>query len=161
MTAPNKTPTTEDTTAAVTTPAVPTTPPEQPTTQPPEPEPQQEESPNSEAARWRVRLRETEAERDALSERVTAYQRRECEAAVADVLEVPGDLWDIGHVDLAEFYGDDGDVDEDAVRAAASALIESRPGLAKGATLPSRHHTWGQHSSPVPGESPGWAAVIG
>ncbi|BBY15762.1 hypothetical protein [Mycolicibacterium litorale] len=129
------------------------------TPEPEQPEPEQE-SPNSEAARWRVRLRETEAERDALAERVAGYQRRECEAVVADVLEVPGDLWELGHAELSEFYTDDGDVDENAVRAAAAALVESRPGLAKGATLPSRHATWGQYSSAVPGESPGWAAVI-
>jgi hypothetical protein len=101
-----------------------------------------EPPPNSEAARYRVERNEARTERDALAERLTGYQRRECEAVIADLLEVPADLWEIARADVAAFYNDDGTVDEAELRAAAGALIEQRPRLA----LPNRTPSWGQHS---------------
>ena len=113
------------------------------------------ESPNSEAARYRVRLRETEAERDQLAERLAGYQRREVEAAIADVLDVPSDLWEVGNTDVTALYGEDGNLDEAAALGAAAALAEQRPRLAK-VKEPTK---WGQYSAPHPGGS-SWAAVI-
>ena len=66
---------------------------------------QQQENPNAEAARYRTQLRAAEAERDTLAERLTSYQRRAAEAAIADILDEPGDLFDIGGVDLAAQAG--------------------------------------------------------
>lgn len=120
--------------------------------------PDAEPSPNSEAARWRTKLRDTEAQRDALTERLTNYQRRECEAAVADLLDEPGDLWDIGQADLAGFYTDDGELDEAQLRAAAGALIDMRPKLAKPAGP--RWQNFGQHTAPPPPPRTGWGTVI-
>lgn len=120
----------------------------------PDPEP----SPNSEAARYRVQLREAEAARDALAERITGYQRRECETAVADLLDEPGDLWTIGQADMSTFYTDDGELDEAELRAAAGALIEARPKLAK--PPGDRHHNFGQYAPPPPAPPVGWGAVI-
>jgi hypothetical protein len=117
-----------------------------------------EPSPNSEAARYRVQLREVQAERDALTERLTGYQRRECEAAVADLLEEPADLWDIGQADLSAFYDDDGTLDEEQLRAAAGALIDQRPKLGK-PRGPS-HHNFGQFSKPPPRIGIAWDAVL-
>jgi hypothetical protein len=117
-----------------------------------------EPSPNSEAARWRTKLRETEAQRDALAERITGYQRRECEAAVADLLEEPGDLWEIGQADVSAFYGEDGELDEAQLRAATGALCEMRPRLAK--PQGPRHENFGQFSPPAPMRGSGWSDVL-
>jgi hypothetical protein len=125
----------------------------QPDTQPEPPEP----TPNSEAAKYRVQLREAEAQRDALAERITGYQRQECESAVADLLEQPGDLWDIAQADVTAFYNEDGTVNEAELRAAASALIDQRPRLAK--PQGPRWQNAGQGSRPVPGPV-GWDSVI-
>jgi hypothetical protein len=97
---------------------------------------------NSEAARYRVERNEARTERDALAERLTGYQRRECEAVIADLLEVPADLWEIAQADVVAFYNEDGTVNEAELRAAAGALVEQRPRLA----LPNRTPSWGQHS---------------
>jgi hypothetical protein len=117
-----------------------------------------EANPNSEAARYRTRLRETEAERDTLAERLAGYQRGECERAVADLLDVPADLWDVGLAEAGQFYTDDGQLDEGQIRAAAGALLEERPRLAR----PDAPKQWGQHSAgPPPVESgPSWSSVI-
>jgi hypothetical protein len=125
----------------------------------PESEPDPEPSPNSEAARWRTKLRETEAQRDALAERLTGYQRKECEAAVSDLLDEPRDLWEIGQADVSAFYGDDGELDEAQLRAATGALCEMRPRLAK--PQGPRHMNFGQHTPPPPPPKVGWETVIG
>jgi hypothetical protein len=117
-----------------------------------------EASPNSEAARYRTRLRETEAERDTLAERLAGYQRGECERAVADLLDHPGDLWSIGQADPTQFYDAAGELQEAELRAACGGLLEERPRLAK-ADPPKQ---WGQVSAgPPPVErGPSWADVI-
>jgi hypothetical protein len=128
----------------------------------PDPTPSEEQpepSPNSEAARWRTKLRETETQLGALTERLTGYQRRECESAVADLLEEPGDLWDIGQADVSAFYSDDGTLDEDELRAAAGALADQRPRLAK--PQGPRHLNFGQYAPPPPAPKIGWETVIG
>lgn len=117
----------------------------------------EQESPNSEAAKYRVKLREAETERDTLAGRLTAMQRRECEAAVADLLQVPADLWDLGSADPADFYDSD-DLNQDALRAAASALVSQRPGLAKTKTFDGPRN-WGQASAPAPTPT-SWNQVI-
>jgi hypothetical protein len=129
-----------------------------PDTNPPDTPTEPDASPNSEAARRRVELREAQAERDALAERLTGYQRRECEAAVADLLDVPADLWDVAQADHATFYNDDGTVNADELRAAAAALIEQRPRLGKPPRPPAQ---WGQGGTIAPsGGSVGWGDVI-
>lgn len=116
---------------------------------------------NSEAARYRVERNQARTERDALAQRLAAYQRRECEAAVADLLDVPGDLFDIGGAELAGFYTEDGSVNEAELRAAAGALLEQRPRLAKQQTGHQRR-SWGQHSAAPPVEdNSGWQRVLG
>lgn len=116
-----------------------------------------EPSPNSEAARYRVERNELRAERDALAERVTAYQKRECEAIVANLLDVPGDLWEIGQADVTAFYDDDGTLNEAELQAAAGALIDQRPRLAK--PQGPRHANFGQFASRPPGTI-GWESVV-
>lgn len=86
---------------------------------------------NREAARYRTRLREVEAERDGLRERLAAVQRAEVERLAGDRLAVPGDLFDIGGHDLAGLLDDAGDVDRVRVEQAVGGLLDTRPGLAR------------------------------
>lgn len=117
-----------------------------------------DDSPNAEAARYRVRLREVEAERDGLAERLAGYQRREVEAAVADVLDVPADMWDVAGADVASFYDDDGNLNTNDALGAAAALVDQRPRLAK---QPDPGRSWGQHSAPMPPENTtDWSQVV-
>lgn len=86
-----------------------------------------------EAARYRVRARDAEAQRDALSAQVLALQRREAERLAGERLSVAGDLWDVAQAQLADLLGEDGTVDPDRVTAAVDALVRSRPGLDRNA----------------------------
>lgn len=130
-----------------------------PTTAVPE-EPQSEpESPNSEAAKYRIERNEARTERDTLAGRVTSMQRRECEAAVADLLEQPADLWDLGKASTADFYSDTDELNTDDLRAAATALVESRPGLAKTKTFDGPRN-WGQSSGTPPTATSSWDQVV-
>lgn len=124
----------------------------------PDPSQEPDASPNSEAARWRHQCREAEAQRDALTERLVGYQRRECEHAIADLLDEPADLWNIGLADYTAFYTQTGELDEAELRAAAGALIETRPKLAKPAGP--RHLDFGQFRSPPPQPGGGWSDLI-
>ncbi|YAL82849.1 hypothetical protein ACMYYO_13140 [Dermacoccaceae bacterium W4C1] len=72
-----------------------------------------------EAARYRVRLREAEAERDALAERLEAAHRREAESIAGGPqgrLGKPAALW-VGGVSVADLLSDDGVVDPQKVAA--------------------------------------------
>lgn len=138
---------------------------EHPTTEPTDPggtkppEPPEPSSGNSEAAKYRRQLRDAEATRDKLAERLTGYQRRQCEAAVADLLEQPGDLWDLGKADPTAFFGEDDTLNDAELRAAAGALLDMRPGLAKQPTPGPR--VWGQHGGTPPGRAGiGWTDVL-
>ena len=130
-----------------------------------EQQPPEEQNPNAEAARYRVRLRETEAQLATTTEHLARFQRQAAERTVADVLDDPADLWAIGQVDLTEFINaDTGDLDETALLGAASALVDQRPKLGKnyqqfGSGLP-QHRNWGQGGG-VPSQNVGWDSVIG
>lgn len=77
-----------------------------------------------EAAKYRTRLRETEAQRDQLADQVTALRR----AAVEDRLKshrVPAaGFWAAG-VELDELMDDDGNLDDEKIKAAADNAVES------------------------------------
>ncbi|GAB4597526.1 hypothetical protein MOKP4_38440 [Mycobacterium avium subsp. hominissuis] len=120
-----------------------------------------EASPNSEAARWRRQLREVEAERDALAERLQGHQRREVESMVADLLDVPADLFDIGQVQPSDFYNDDGTLNEGELRAAAGALLEERPRLGKPRPAGPRWANFGQYAPAPPQRGAAWSDVLG
>lgn len=98
------------------------------------------ENPNAEAAKYRTRLRETEAERDALAEQVTALRR----AAVEDRLKAqhvpPAGFWAAG-VQLEDLLDEDGNLDDKAIKAAADNAVETL-GLER----------IGVHPRPVPSE---------
>lgn len=74
---------------------------------------------NSEAAKWRRRLRDAEAERDALTERLAGLQRAEAERLAGEHIAKSSALWAAG-VDLADLLTDEGQVDPEKVAAAAA-----------------------------------------
>lgn len=115
-----------------------------------------QDGPGREAAKYRRRLRDTEAERDTLAGQVQTLQRAEAERLAADVLAVPADLW-LTDTDL-ETVLTDGMVDADKVTALAEQITGTRPGLAvpaldlgQGARGPagSSPVTWTQVLQPV------------
>jgi hypothetical protein len=88
------------------------------------------QNPNREAAKWRTQLRETEAERDALVQRVERLQRLDIERIAAETLAMPGDLFINGN-DVSAYITEGCLVDAERVRADAKLLLTERPGLAK------------------------------
>ena len=79
-----------------------------------------------EAANYRRRLREVEAERDQLVAVVDGYRRGEVEALAGRSLARGDDLWVAG-VDLADLLAEDGTVDPAKVEQATAATLEQRP----------------------------------
>lgn len=79
-----------------------------------------------EAARYRRRLRDTEAEVDRLRQVVDGHNRQTVERLAADRLTDPQDLWTAG-VDLEQLVGDDGNVDPDTVAATIDEVLEGKP----------------------------------
>ncbi|MFF4021462.1 hypothetical protein ACFYY5_01335 [Nocardia elegans] len=81
-------------------------------------------------ARYRTERNDARAERDALAARIATYQTRELERTAGKHLAAPGDLLALSGKTLAEFLTEDGDVDADAIEAAALEIVNTRPGLA-------------------------------
>ena len=82
-------------------------------------EEQQEGSKASrQAARYRRQLRETETERDTLRDQVDTLRRAIAEEALSGVLAKPSSLWLTG-VSASDFYNAEGNLDTEALRAAA------------------------------------------
>lgn len=105
-----------------------------------EDQPQATENPNAEAAKYRTRLREAEAERDALAEQVTALRRAAVEDRVkAQKVPVEG-FWASG-VQLEDMLNEDGQLDDEAIKTAADNAVETL-GLDR----------VGVHMRPVPSE---------
>lgn len=116
----------------------------------------------------RERATELEAERDALAGRLAAAQTREVERIAGEILAQPGDLLELGKVDLADLLDDEGNVDPDEVAALAAALVETRPGLAAGAVIKGGYRDWGHTRSRdndmyAPGGTgaPSWSDAFG
>ncbi|MGV9540732.1 hypothetical protein ACWDSF_05345 [Nocardia beijingensis] len=116
---------------------------------------------NREAAKYRRQLRETETERDALRERVTAYERAEVERLAADRLADPSDLW-TGGTDLEMLRGKDGAIDPAKVGKAIEGVLESHPHWQR--TTRPRPAVGSLHSgatgSSVAGLPTGWAQAF-
>lgn len=77
-----------------------------------------------EAAKYRRRLREVEAERDRLAEQVQALQRAEIERLSYDEHRVKGAALWAGGYQVADLIGEDGRPDEAKVAAAAKDVAE-------------------------------------
>jgi hypothetical protein len=82
-----------------------------------------------EADSYRRRLRDAEAERDGLRERLEGYERHEVERLEGDAgLQVPGDVWTFGAT-LDTLRGEDGGIHQDAVSGLVGEIVRDRPGL--------------------------------
>jgi hypothetical protein len=79
-----------------------------------------EDKPGHREARYRVQLRETEAERDQLRGTVEALQRAEVERIAGKTIKQPAGLWAAG-VALDDLLDDTGKVDATKVDAAVTA----------------------------------------
>lgn len=82
------------------------------------------DGPGREAAKYRRRLRDVEAERDSLKATVVALQRAEVDRLAAGADLRPAALWASGP-ELADLLGDDGTVNQVKVAAAISAARET------------------------------------
>lgn len=80
---------------------------------------------SEEAKGYRLRLRETETERDALRERVEGYERREVESIARGLgAAVPADVWTLVSLDDLRV---DGVLDADAAKEHVGAILRERP----------------------------------
>lgn len=114
------------------------------------------DGPGREAAKYRRRLRDTEAERDRLAEQVESLQRAEVERLAASDGLRPAALWASG-VELADLLADDGTVHGSKVSAAIGA---SREQLGIPNPLP-RNYVKNEGRSPGrPGKPSGKAAMV-
>lgn len=100
-----------------------------------------------EAQGLRTRLRETEAERDGHAEQLTALRRQIAESALDGTGITPEALW--ASAEVAELLAEDGTVDTERVRAAASAAAE-RFGVRR---LPAPNPAQGVVGGAVPSEN--------
>lgn len=155
----------------MTDPTTPTTPvePVEPTGQPDDPQavepaddptdaPEGAETSSREAAKYRRQLRETEAARDALAARVTAFQTAEAQrlATGPGRLLDADDLWRV--TDLPGLLGDDGEVDPAKVAASVAGLLEAKPHYAAPPVLGVDLDLGGRGMPPAAG--PTWGEVI-
>lgn len=120
---------------------------------------------NREAATYRRKLRDTEAERDQLASAVTTYQRRDVEALVTSgdgpKLGVAADLWVAG-VKLEDLLAEDGTVDADKVSAAVTAVLADHPNWGPRSdttTRVPRDMGQGRRGGAVGGDT-SWASVL-
>jgi hypothetical protein len=87
------------------------------------------ESTSREAARYRTRLRQVEAERDRLQGTLDAIQTAEVERIARGAgLSVAGDVWSFG-ASLDTLRGADGSIDQANVEGTVQAILKDRPGL--------------------------------
>jgi hypothetical protein len=92
---------------------------------------------NHEAARWRVKLRESEADRSVLDARLEASQRSLAEHYAARFLTDPSDLWAAG-TRVESMMNLDGDIDAGLVKLACQQIRERHPHWGVPATSPDR-----------------------
>lgn len=99
-----------------------------------------------EAAKYRRRLRATEAERDILATQVEELRKAEILRLAGENLSVPGDIFTLGGAAISDLLDDAGMVDREKVSATVDALIGARPGLHVDARRPYRptHMNYGQ-----------------
>lgn len=82
-------------------------------------------NPNKEAAAYRRRLRDTEAERDVLATKLTGAMEQLVNIEVAKKLAAPEDFWTT--TQMADLLDSDGLVDPEKVTAAINNVLAARP----------------------------------
>jgi hypothetical protein len=108
-----------------------------------------------EAASYRTRLRETEAERDTLRERVDRADRAEAERIAAAELAAPGDLWLLA--EISGMRDDRGDLSAELVRDEIARVLTEHPHWAKGRPV---EFAGGARPPHPANERPGFGAAL-
>lgn len=117
-------------------------------------------NPSREAAKYRTRLRETEAERDALRQRLDHFQKGEVERVAADKLADPRDLWKNG-AKLEELLDEHGNLDVGKVNQRIKDTLTSSPHYAKSARQPFRGGFASGATGAETGRPPSFASAFG
>lgn len=124
--------------------------------QQPEEQPQDDTRPSREAARYRTRLRDAEAQLEAAQGQVESMREQLLQHALGQTIDIPGDLYpgsspvdmdtmrpkpvpvflrrtsdlcDLGGVEKADLFAEDGSINHDAIGKAAGKLFQQRPEL--------------------------------
>lgn len=117
-----------------------------------------------EAAKYRTRAKEAEAQRDEISKRLSNFQRAEAERLAATAtdgfrpLADGSDLW-VADNEIEGLVGEDGTVNADAVRERVGALGENRPHYLARAASPEGSADGGK-GSPSAGEGLSFGEAI-
>lgn len=114
---------------------------------------------HKEAARYRTQLRETEAERDTLAERLAQAQTRELHRLAGEHLANPEDI-SLAGKELSEFLTPEGWLAPEAVKAAAEEILETRPGLSVNPVVDAIDHSQGHGNHRSIPEKPSWGALF-
>ena len=124
--------------------------------------PEAQTAQNREAAKYRRRLRETEAQLDTVAGRLAVLQRAEAESIAARRLADGADLFRDG-ADLAALLDDEGHVDPVKVSALAKDIAEQHPHWVKKALPPKQIRRGGLSSgasTTADQSTPSWAALL-
>jgi len=105
-----------------------------------------------EAAGYRTRLRDTEAERDSLRARVDRQDREAVERIAAERMTGPADLW--LDAELTAMRDQDGGLDPELVRAEIDRVLSARPHWRKGPP------DFGAGARPPAEAKPGFGAAL-
>lgn len=106
----------------------------------------------AEAAKYRTRLRQAEAERDAVLGQLDAAREQILQNHISGRLGFPGehgyergvtlqhpeDIFTVGGLDKTKVWKTDGTLDLDAIGAAAKVIADTRPGLTHRVIVPSQ-----------------------
>lgn len=108
--------------------------------------------------RYRLERNEAREERDAARAKIESLQTRQLHNLAGELLAQPEDIGLAGK-ELSEFLDEDGWLDPEAVTAAAEAVIEGRPGLAKNPVVSVVDYTQGTGGK-VDKTKPEWADLF-
>jgi hypothetical protein len=112
----------------------------------------------NEAARYRVRAKQAEQDRDALAARVVRLQTSEVHRLAAARMADPDDLTVHG-VQVVDLLDTDGEVDAALVEAAVDALLTKRPRLAADYEPDAEGLDGGARKS-APGSTASWGSLL-
>jgi hypothetical protein len=107
-------------------------------------------------ARYRTERNSARDERDTLAQRIESLQTRELERIASKHLSNPADLLTLSGKSLADFVGEDGELDAEAIHATADYLLGSRPGLRPGQAA----HDRSQGLGDIPKSQPTWGSLL-
>lgn len=137
------------------------TPPTGDSADPPASVPDTEPRDDREAARYRRRLRDTEAERDTLRTRIVSMQRVEAERIAGQHLADGADLWLRG-TQLGDLLNDDGNVCAEKIAAAAQDIGAASPHwVRKSASAAPASEVTANGKIETEKETPSWADLLG